>query len=81
MNDEVQGCSCCCHGPADRRLAVGDRLYGFCRGYFGRDSYGDKVVEAIGWDWVLCREDNGNVVVAYGNPDRLAQYRTKPIAY
>jgi hypothetical protein len=34
-----------------RPLAVGDVLYGYCRGVFGA-SYGAKTVEAIGSDWL-----------------------------
>lgn len=34
---------------------VGDILYGFCDGCFGRDSYDTKRVEAIGDDWVVAR--------------------------
>lgn len=33
---------------APTKVAVGDVLYGFCDGAFGRDSYGDKTVIAIG---------------------------------
>jgi hypothetical protein len=33
-------------------------LHGFCNGFFGRDSYGDKVIEAIGPDWVVAREEH-----------------------
>jgi hypothetical protein len=45
-------------------VGVGDTLYGFCNGYFGRDSYGDKRVVAVGKEkgtrWVLAwdRWDN-----------------------
>lgn len=40
---------------------TGETLYGFCNGYFGRDSYADKRVEAAGVDWVVCRDEEGNV--------------------
>lgn len=43
-------------GAALPRLRVGDVLHGFCYGYFGRDSYGEKTVIAIGPDWVLVSE-------------------------
>jgi len=39
-------------------LAVGTVLYGFCGGAFGRDSYDDKRVEAVGVDWVVARSVN-----------------------
>lgn len=59
-------------------LRVGDPLYGYCGGWFGRDSYEDKRVEAIGSDWVVARSEYGLVVVAtFENgftPDYLCQY-------
>lgn len=42
-------------------LAVGTVLYGFCNGFFGRDSYEDKRVEAFGADWIVARDDQGRV--------------------
>ena len=44
----------------NRVLCVGDKLYGYCGGFFGRDSYGEKTVEAVGRDWVVVREDDGD---------------------
>ena len=38
-------------------LRVGQVLEGYCGGSFGRDSYGDKRIEAIGHDWIVVRED------------------------
>lgn len=35
---------------------VGTVLYGYCNGYFGRDSYGSKRIEAEGVDWIVARE-------------------------
>jgi hypothetical protein len=32
---------------------VGIQIYGFCNGYFGRDSYNDKVIIASGEDWIV----------------------------
>jgi hypothetical protein len=58
-------------------LRVGDILYGFCGGYFGRDSYKDKRVEAIGADWVVARSDNG-LCLHVGNPELLAEFRERP---
>ncbi len=37
-------------------------IYGFGCGYFGRDSYNDKRVEAVGADWVVVREVDGGQV-------------------
>lgn len=34
-------------------------LYGYCNGYFGRDSYGDKRIEVVGYDYIVCRNDEG----------------------
>lgn len=45
-------------------LRVGDMLYGFCCGYFGRDSYEDKRVEGLGTDWIVARDEQGKVHVA-----------------
>jgi hypothetical protein len=45
-------------------LQVDDVLDGFCGGWFGRDSYDDKRVEAIGVDWVVTRTDAGGLEFA-----------------
>lgn len=55
------------------QLRVGQELFGFCEGNFGRDSYDPKRVEAIGADWVVARE-NGRPVFRAGNPDDLVKY-------
>jgi len=57
-------------------LRVGDLLTGYCAGAFGRDSYGDKRVEAVGADWVVVRED-GDPNLYTGPPDYLVQFRKK----
>lgn len=44
---------------SDKQLRVGGILYGYCGGFFGRDSYGEKRIEAIGADWVVVREEDG----------------------
>jgi hypothetical protein len=46
--------------PFPPQLQVGQTLYGFCGGYFGRDSYHDKRVEAVGADWVVVRRADFN---------------------
>jgi len=38
---------------------VGKTLRGFCGGMFGRESYGDKIIEAVGEDWADLREQLG----------------------
>jgi hypothetical protein len=74
-------------GAALPRLRVGDVLHGFCHGLFGRDSYGEKTVLAIGPDWVLVSEqfqrgrwpdyEEVRVLHTYsGNPDDLLEYLT-----
>ena len=35
---------------------IGRLLYGFCNGFFGRDSYGTKRIEAEGVDWIVARD-------------------------
>ena len=47
-------------------LEHGQVLYGYCGGYFGRESYAIKYVEAIGQDWVVARDKNGEVHFACG---------------
>jgi hypothetical protein len=60
---------------AETKVRTGSVLDGFCAGYFGRDSYGDKRVEAVGPDWCVAREiDSGTPVFAVGDPDELAEY-------
>ncbi|MDF2534215.1 MAG: hypothetical protein K0R18_372 [Bacillales bacterium] len=51
-------------------LKTGMKLYGFCEGYFGRDSYGDKIIEGIGMDWIVAREEGATFVV-------IAQFENK----
>lgn len=72
--------------PAENRelsqvkpLRVGDMLYGYCGGYFGRDGYYDKRVEAIGSDWVVARAEDGTVMLYEGDPEMLIEHREKPI--
>lgn len=62
-------------------LRVGAMLYGFCGGHFGRDSYYDKRVEAIGADWVVARTNSGTLCLFEGNPEDLLPYTVKPDDY
>jgi hypothetical protein len=57
-----------------KRLRVGQVVYGFCGGCFGRDSYGPRRVEAMGADWVICRTDSGYVEFYAGSPEDLLEY-------
>jgi hypothetical protein len=47
-------------------VRVGQVLHGYCGGFFG-DSYDDKRVEAIGYDWVVCRDQAGRLF--FGSSD------------
>lgn len=55
-------------------LRVGATLRGFCGGAFGRESYGDKTIEAIGPDWVVIRTEEGEVEFYAGDPKQLKEY-------
>jgi hypothetical protein len=48
-------------------------LYGYCGGHFS-NTYGDKRVEAVGADWVVARDNYGNVYLAECRPEELEQY-------
>lgn len=47
-----------------RQIFVGTILYGYCNGYFGRDSYGPKRVEGVGEDWLVARDNIGRLYFA-----------------
>lgn len=56
-------------------IQIGTVLYGYCGGYFGRDSYDEKRVEGIGVDWVVAREcQSGRVYFAGCSPTDLVEY-------
>jgi hypothetical protein len=46
---------------------VGDAIHGFAGGYFGRDSYECRLVEAVGKDWIVTRNTVGQVELARGS--------------
>jgi len=49
----------------NKMILVGQIIYGYCEGYFGRDSYGEKIIEAIGANWIVARDiDNRTVSFA-----------------
>ena len=64
-----------------RPLAVGDRIHGYCGGYFGRDHYDCGIVEAVGKDWLIARTtawpNEGRAFSATGEGilTELAEYR------
>lgn len=33
---------------------IGTKIYGYCEGYFGRDSHEDKIIVAEGRKWLVC---------------------------
>lgn len=56
-------------------ITVGMMLYGFCRGYFGRDSYSPKRVEAFDNDWIVVRNSYGCPEFAiFDNIDELKEF-------
>lgn len=61
------------------QLRVGTMLYGFCNGFFGRDSYEDKRVESFGDDWILARDEMGHVHYCHF-PDEWLPKRDEMIA-
>lgn len=61
-----------------RPLAVGDRIHGYCGGYFGRDHYDCGIVEAVGRDWLVARSiQNGHAFSVTGKNIliELAEFR------
>ena len=48
---------------------LGAVLYGYCEGYFGRDSYGVKVVRDFGKYWVFVTDEG------YGEPN-VARFKS-----
>lgn len=57
-------------------LKVGDLLYGFCEGAFGRDSYGDKTIDGIGKNWVVALDETLGPVFARVDPATLIKFRS-----
>lgn len=63
-------------------ITTGTRIYGFCNGYFGRDSHGDKQIVAAGsWSgdlWAVAVEAGGEFVLATGFTAVLAKEWATP---
>lgn len=55
-------------------LQVGMTLSGFCNGAFGRESYGEKVVEAFGDDWIVVREEGKPVFANFYSNAQMLEY-------
>lgn len=47
---------------AKAALVPGLKLYGFMRGLFGRDSYGEKTILSVHHDHIVAREDGHTIV-------------------
>lgn len=66
---------------------TGKMLYGYCEGYFGRDSFSDKIIEATGEDWAVARQTDGVAVVMARFKDRedlekqLGRFSKEPDEY
>lgn len=50
----------------DTPLAVGDIIHGFAEGYFGSSAYSCRRIEAVGPDWIVCRDEDGDTSMASG---------------
>lgn len=50
---------------------LGETFYGYCDGYFGRDSYDDKTVVHVGKNYLLCEDKykNPHLAVFYDESD------------
>jgi len=38
---------------------IGRIIYGYCDGYFGRDSYHEKIIIGEGYNWIVVKDWNG----------------------
>lgn len=57
------------------KLQVGSILYGFAGGCFGRDSFNNRRVEALGPDWAVARDEvTGEPMTYTGDLEFLAEY-------
>lgn len=48
-------------------LQIGQVLIGYCGGHFRNDRGKDKTVEAVGKDWVICRDRDGKPLFAWND--------------
>jgi hypothetical protein len=44
---------------------IGEIFNGYCDGYFGRDSYGEKQVVAFGNNWIVLIENNNPIMATF----------------
>lgn len=53
---------------------VGIKLYGFCNGFFGRDSYSNKIIIASGESWIVTKNEDEEVEFAeFGVDDSIEE--------
>lgn len=54
---------------------VGIRIFGYCNGFFGRDSYDDKTIIASGSDWIVAQTDSGeNEFATFEDGEEMERY-------
>lgn len=63
------------------KFKVGDEIHGFARGAFGRDSYDCRIVEAVGPDWAVTRNTNGEPEMVSGDGVDLAHHARTDRSY
>ena len=65
-----------------RPLTRGDVLHGFANGVFGRDQYDCCRIEAVGPDWIVARDEDGDLSFASGTQSLqlLQRARDEPCA-
>lgn len=56
--------------PPDE-IRPGVKLYGYCGGYFERLNFSDKVIEAMGNDWVVVRDANGPHFASFSSREKM----------
>lgn len=52
---------------------LGKRLIGYCNGFFGED-YDDKIVEAIGKNWIVVRIGDKTKYTDFKNDKMMLKY-------
>lgn len=54
-------------------LFVGQEIYGYCQGYFGRDFFGG-MIEAVGHDWIVARSHDNKYPAFASFPGGLGKF-------
>lgn len=60
-------------------MRVGTKLYGFCRGLFGRDFPHQGRVEAIGYDWIVVRAKGVLYFASTPGDDIVEQFKEEDL--